>query len=240
MHRGNAEICQNKIKFFVCDLVNFRKIHAANGQNILAKAQLCQTFSCLFRFNRVYIRRVHVSLSVQALQHAAGVPAISQCGIIADLSRLNLQKIQNFLHHNRNVHTGRRLALSDDFFDVVLILFRIQLFVFFAEFARMRTLVPLAAFVWLLLFHDTRSFSQYTFVYRSMGRAVCQRMCRKISEIYRRHSDKIIPAKICPMVCLLYTRFSSTQIKTPACCCRAAGECPDSLVYRVSFFAQCP
>ena len=52
---------------------------------------------------------------------------------------LNLQKIQNFLHHDRDVHPRRSPALSDDLLDRIAVLFRVQLLVLFLIRPRMRT-----------------------------------------------------------------------------------------------------
>ena len=114
-----------------------------DGENILPVALLTETLLGLRRLDRINVRRVEVPLSMELLEHLLRVPAVAEGGIHADLARLNLQHIEDLLHHDRDVHPCRSLPLLDDLHDVVLVLLRVQLFILFVEAARILPAVAL-------------------------------------------------------------------------------------------------
>ena len=81
--------------------------------------------------------------------------AIAKSRIKSDLSRLDLQKIQDLIHHNRDMHSCRSISLLDHMLDRILIFFRLQLLIFFFKFLRVFPLIPYTALMrrlWIL-FH---------------------------------------------------------------------------------------
>ena len=88
-----------------------------------------------------------MALAMQLLEHTAGMAAIAQGGVEADLTGLDLQELEDLTHHDRDVHTGRSLALLDDLLDLVLILFGVVLFIFFLKAAGMGALITHTALV---------------------------------------------------------------------------------------------
>ena len=89
--------------------------------------------------------------SLQFFQHLRRMTAVSQCCIQSLLSRLNVKKVQNLIHTDRNMHPRRCSAFLDDFGNGICILFRIQLFVFFFIISRMCSGIPDSPFMFLLL-----------------------------------------------------------------------------------------
>ena len=100
-----------------------------------------------------------MALTLQLLQHSLSVAAVTQSGVHADLARLNLKKLQNFIHHNGNVHASRSLTAFNDFLYIGLVLFRIQFLIFFPIIPGMGALIAHTALV--LLFHGINSFECY-------------------------------------------------------------------------------
>lgn len=92
-----------------------------DGQHVLAKSLLCQTFFRLCRFYRVDIGRMDVSLPLQLLEHGFRVTSVAECGIKTGLSRFDLQEIKNFFYHNGDMHTCRGVAFLDDMRDGVFV-----------------------------------------------------------------------------------------------------------------------
>ena len=157
LHRRYAKICQNKIKsaYLFCDLINGTEILKFDRQHILTKPLLLQTFSGLCRLFRVHICGIHMPLALQTLQHGFRMTAIAKSRIKSDLSRLDLQKIQDLIHHNRDMHSCRSISLLDHMLDRILIFFRLQLLIFFFKFLRVFSLIPYTALMrrlWIL-FH---------------------------------------------------------------------------------------
>ena len=127
LHGRNAKICQNKIKstHFFCNLIDRAEILQMDGQHVLAKSLLCQTFFRLCRFYRVDIGRMDVSLPLQLLEHGFRVTSVAECGIKTGLSRFDLQEIKNFFYHNGDMHACRGVAFLDDMRDGVFVFFRL-------------------------------------------------------------------------------------------------------------------
>ena len=102
LHRRHSQIRQNEIKSadLLRDLVDRAEILQPDGKDILPIAQLLQTLFRLGGFLRVYVRRIHMPASMQTFQHCLCMSAIAQCRVKTRFTRLNLQKIQNFLYHN--------------------------------------------------------------------------------------------------------------------------------------------
>ena len=104
-------------------------------------------------------------LPLQGLQHPPGVAAVAQGGVIAGLARLDLENIQNFLHHDGNMHAGGGLAALDDLFHIRLVLLRIQFLVFFPVASGVGAFVADAPLV--LLLHGISSFIYWWVSYHS-------------------------------------------------------------------------
>ena len=153
LHRRHSQVRQDEIKSadLLRDLVDRAEILQPDGKNILPIAQLLQTLFRLGGFLRVYVRRIHVPLTMQTFQHRFCVSAVAQRRVKAGFPGLNLQKIQNFLYHNRNVHPGRRISLTDHMLHCILIFFRLQLLIFFLEFLRVFSFISNAALMLLRL-----------------------------------------------------------------------------------------
>ena len=92
-----------------------------------------------------------MALSLELFQHPPGVTAVAQGGVQTGLPRLDIQKFQNFIHHDGEVHPGGSFAAFDDLFHVVPVLFGVQLFIFLPVVPGVRTFVAHTALV--LLFH---------------------------------------------------------------------------------------
>ena len=97
--------------------------------------------------------------SLQACKHTGAVAAVSECCIKSVLSWLDLEKIEDFLYENRDMHAGRCASLLDHMLNGPLIFLRIQFFVFLIVIPRMCAFVADAAFVFFLFFH--KMFSLY-------------------------------------------------------------------------------
>ena len=95
-------------------------------------------------------------LALQLFQHLLGVAAVAQGGVHAHLARLDIQKVQDLVHHDGDVHAGGGLAAPDDLLHIVLILPGVQFLIFFPVRAGMGALVAHTALV--LLFHTISSF----------------------------------------------------------------------------------
>ena len=148
LHGGNAEVSQNEIELPVrCNFVQLGKVHALDGQDFGTEAKGLETGPGLFRLDGIDIGGIHVTLTLELLEHTAGMAAITQCGIQADLTGLDLQKLEDLINHDRNVHTGRCLTLLDDLLDLVLVLFGIVFLIFFFKTAGMGALVAHTALV---------------------------------------------------------------------------------------------
>ena len=167
LHGGHAQIGQNEIEFLIGGhLIQLGEVHSADGQDLGAEAEVGQPLAGLFRLNGVHIGGVHVALTLQLLQHPAGMAAVAQGGVIAHLTGLDLEKIQNFVDHNGDVHTGRGLAVLDDLGHIVLILFGVEFFVLFFIVPGVGTLITHAALVFL--FHQDQLLCPLS--YHSLGK----------------------------------------------------------------------
>ena len=96
-----------------------------------------------------------MTFAVKTFHHCLCMAAVSKCGIKSGFSRLDLQKIQDFLHHNGNMHASRCIPFADHMFDRILIFLRVQFFVLFFKFFRIFSFISYTPFVWLwcLLLH---------------------------------------------------------------------------------------
>ena len=97
-----------------------------------------------------------MTLTLQFLQHLPGVAAVAQSSVVADLSRLDIQHLQNFIHHDGNMSPGGSFAALDDLLHISLIFLRIQLLVFLLKAPGVGALIADTAFVFL--FHGSNSF----------------------------------------------------------------------------------
>ena len=91
-----------------------------------------------------------MALSFQLFQHTAGMAAIAQSGVQSHLPRLDLQKVQNLIHHDGNMHTRRGLAALDDLIHIGLILLRLQFLVFLLIVTGMGSLITYPPLMFLL------------------------------------------------------------------------------------------
>jgi hypothetical protein len=159
LHGGHAQIRQHKIELLPLrqNLIRVRKIHPQHRQNFRAVAQPRQTLPGLFRFDGVHVRGVEMAAPLQTLQHLLGVSAVAQRGIQPNLSRLNLQKIQNLPHANGEVHSGRGFPALDNLLHILPVLFRIQFLILLLKAAGMCSLVADAPLMLGLLFHRLSS-----------------------------------------------------------------------------------
>ena len=91
---------------------------------------------------------------IQAFQHFLGMPAVTQGGIQACLSRLNLKKFQDFTDTDGNMHPCRRASLLYDPRYGIRVFFRIKFFIFFFIALRIGAGITDTAFMLLfLIFH---------------------------------------------------------------------------------------
>ena len=127
LHGRHAKIRQNKVEAadLFCDLIDRAEILKAHRQKILPESQILQTLFRLGGLLRVHIGRPDMSLSFQTFQHGTRVPAVAERRIKSLLSGLNLQKVQNFFYHNRDMHSRRRISLPDHMLDRILIFLRL-------------------------------------------------------------------------------------------------------------------
>ena len=149
LHRGDTEVSEHEVKFIAVprDLVNVSEIHVADGEDVLAVSLLTKSLLGLHRLDRIDVGRVKMPLSMELFEHLLRVAAVAEGRIHADLARLDLQHIEDFLDHDRDVHTCRGLPLLDDLLDVVLVLLRVQLLILLVEAPRILPAVALPALV---------------------------------------------------------------------------------------------
>ena len=156
LHRANPQIRQHEIELFARVLdhfINIGKILQSASENILTIACITQTLFRLDRLNRIDVQAVNMPLALQLFEHRTGVTAIAKRGVQTDLSRLNLQEIENFLHHNRNMHTSRSMSFIENVLHVGGVLFGIQLLIFFFKALGVRTGIAYPALMGNLFFH---------------------------------------------------------------------------------------
>ena len=79
------------------------------------------------------------------------MPAVSQSGVQAFLSRLDLKKLQYLLYHDGNVHTYGSTPLTDHLCHCLRIFFRLQFFVFLIIFLWMGAFIADPPLMSLLL-----------------------------------------------------------------------------------------
>ena len=100
-----------------------------------------------------------MAFCLQAFQHFRRVSAVPEGCIQTCLPRLYLQKIQDFLYHNGNVHSGRCTAFFNDLLDGIRVFLRLQFFIFFFIISWMGAFIADTALVLLFfLFHCCCSF----------------------------------------------------------------------------------
>ena len=90
-------------------------------------------------------------LTIQLFQHLLAVAAVTEGGVIAHLTGLDIQHLQNLADHNGQVHSGRSLAALNDLCHILLILLRLMFLIFFAELTGVGAFVANASLVGLLV-----------------------------------------------------------------------------------------
>jgi hypothetical protein len=97
------------------------------------------------QFERVDVEPDQPSPGAHAFQDRPGMTTAAERAVDRDLARFGPKAQQDLSHHDRQVHTGRRLAGREDFLHIRRVALGVQLFVLVVEGARVAPRIARAA-----------------------------------------------------------------------------------------------